>query len=687
MIWASMMWLQVVIRGNGRRLTGVPALLILLAIPTLIAVLAIRFIIVRRQARAARAGQAQAQAELAALVAAMTDTVVVIDRDGTFRRVVETGAHEKYGATTDLTGKNIADIVPPEAAEIVRATTVQVIATGKTIVTEITVPIEGSPTPFLATASPFDDRSALWVSRDISAQKQAQAELAASETRYRLLFEQNPCAMWVYEVDSLRIVQANDAAVEQYGYTRDEFMRMTLRDLRAPEEAERLESMLRETQFELPYTHLARHRKKDGTPIDVEVRGQPLPIDNRRTRIVVVTDVTERTRLEARLRQSQKLEAVGALAGGVAHDFNNVLTVVGTYGRLLSSALPKDSELSSLVDEILMAADRATALTGQLLSFSRGRVVQPRLLDLRHLLHEVRPMLARLIGEDIELVVHSDDAALMLIGDPTELTQVLLNLVVNARDAMPTGGLLTIEAGRANLTEEYSVLYPGTAPGRHVVLSVSDTGIGMSAATQSRIFEPFFTTKPEGKGTGLGLSTVFGIVKQSGGSIWVYSEPERGTMFKVYFPEAMDDIAPKTPTPAAVPIVPERRSSPPSEHAGVLVVEDDPIVRRVAVRVLERAGHAVYAVADGEEALDLMTRYHVDVVVTDTVMPNMGGRELASRLAHEYPDVAVVLTSGYTADTLQRQGPMPDAVTFVEKPYTPESLERAVHDALNALAR
>ncbi len=397
--------------------------------------------------------------------------------------------------------------------------------------------------------------------------------------------------------------------------------------------------------------------------------------DGKRKLVGTVQDITERVQLESQLRQSQKMDAVGRLAGGVAHDFNNMLTAVGGYGQLLRDATPENPELHPLIDGVLSATRRASELTQQLLAFSRGRVLQPRVLDVRESVRGDESLLSRLIGEDVELVLRLDADAPLVLADPTQITQVLLNLVVNARDAMPGGGRLVIDTGTVTLSETGTVQYPGMRPGVHAVISVSDTGTGMSAETQARIFEPFFTTKPEGQGTGLGLSTVFGIVQQSGGGIWVISEPGRGTTFTVYLPECLGQA---NSTPAVESI----KAAPRTLQATVLVVEDDETVRQVSRMILEQRGYVVKEAKNGIEALDVLDRVDVDVVVTDTVMPKMGGRELAGRLAAEHPGLPVILASGYTADALQREGPMPDLLLFLQKPFDPETLDTTVQEAL-----
>jgi nitrogen-specific signal transduction histidine kinase/CheY-like chemotaxis protein len=395
---------------------------------------------------------------------------------------------------------------------------------------------------------------------------------------------------------------------------------------------------------------------------------------------LIATDVSHRRDLEAELRQAQKLEAVGRLAGGVAHDFNNLLTAITGFTRFALNDVPPASSVREDLDQALLAAERAATLTRQLLAFSRQQVLQPQVLDLNEVVAAIQPMLRRVIGEDITMhhVLAASTAAVR--ADRGQLEQVLVNLVVNARDAMPSGGVLTIETADVVLDAAEAAVTPGAAAGPHVMLAVTDTGVGMSADTRDRIFEPFFTTKEPGRGTGLGLATVFGIVRQSGGSIWVYSEPGQGTTFKIYLPRYDGPAeSPRLATPTSVPRVSGR----------VLVVEDDPAVRSVAVRVLNRGGFEVVEATNGREGL---TAYRtlggaVDAILTDLVLPEMGGRAMIEALAAEGAPPPVVYMSGYTAEAMSAQSVLEPGELFVEKPFTPDVLLRKIREALQGAAR
>ena len=392
--------------------------------------------------------------------------------------------------------------------------------------------------------------------------------------------------------------------------------------------------------------------------------------------LAIQQDVTDQRLLEDQLRQAQKMEAVGRLAGGVAHDFNNLLTVISSYSELLLGDLPAADPRRADLEEIRKAAGGAAALTRQLLAFSRKQVLQPTVLDLNAVVAGADKMLKRLIGEDIDLVsVLSPDVGAVR-ADAGQVEQVIMNLAVNARDAMPEGGKLTIETANLELDATYTDQHRAVSPGAYVLLSVSDTGTGMDEHTKARVFEPFFTTKEQGKGTGLGLATVYGIVKQSGAFIWVYSELGRGTTFKIYFPR-VEDVA----SAPAAPTAPESLRGTET----VLVAEDAAAVRAVIQQVLASHGYQVLEAADGRSALELGARHEgpVHLLVTDVVMPEMSGRQLADRLQERRPTLKVLFVSGYTDDAIVRHGILEPGIAFLQKPFTPEALARKVREALD----
>ena len=428
------------------------------------------------------------------------------------------------------------------------------------------------------------------------------------------------------------------------------------------------------TQF-TEFTEQYRIVIPDGPTRFVQAKGRIITDElGARKLIGTVQDISERVDLESRLRHIQKLDAIGKLAGGLAHDFNNLLTVIdGCVGLL--AANPNDPDRDEFLAEIRDAGRRGSAMTRQLLAFSRQQVLQPRVFDLNETVRGLNPMLRRLVDERISLETQLDAADAQIRADPGQIEQVLLNLVVNARDAMPGGGKLRIETTNVTLDETYCLLYPAAHPGTHVVIAVSDTGVGIPHDQLDLIFEPFFTTKPPGKGTGLGLATVHGIVQQSGGHVSVYSEPGRGSTFRLYFPTqtVSDDGDQSRATEASATKGTET----------ILLVEDDRSVRVTASAVLRRAGYKVLEATDGNEALAVCRdpQHRLDLVLTDVVMPNMGGRELAAALRTESPDLPVILMSGYTRDASILSGD--PGLAFLEKPFTTESLTHRVRQALD----
>jgi two-component system cell cycle sensor histidine kinase/response regulator CckA len=513
------------------------------------------------------------------------------------------------------------------------------------------------------------------VFRDVTARRVAQRALEESEHQYRLLFENNPQPMWVYDLETLAFLAVNQAAIQGYGYSREEFLAMTIRDIRPAEDVPRLLANV-QSSTGLHTDGPWRHRRKDGSLTTVEIAAHPLRFHSREARLVMVNDISERTSLEQQFHQAQRLESVGRLAGGVAHDFNNLLAVINGYADLLAQDMPAASSGSSIVAEIRAAGERAASLTQQLLAFSRKQLVQPAVLNLNQIVRDVEKMLRRLIGEDIELVIRADEALGNVRADAGHLQQILMNLAVNARDAMPDGGRLLIETANVVLDAHYEQTHNGARSGPHVLLAVSDNGSGMPPEVREHIFEPFFTTKPTGTGTGLGLATVYGMVKQIGGWIWVYSEPAQGSVFKIYLPRA--DAAVPQPRPEI------RRNLRGSET--ILVVEDQDEVRHMTATALGRYGYRVLTAASGEEAQRLAAGYPdmIHLLLTDVIMPGITGRELAERMTAERRGMAVLYMSGYTDQTMARGGVLDPGVRLLAKPFTPSQLAEKVRDALGA---
>ncbi|HXL08392.1 MAG TPA: PAS domain S-box protein [Gemmatimonadales bacterium] len=514
--------------------------------------------------------------------------------------------------------------------------------------------------------------------RDISERKEAEQALRDSEEQYRSLVEGVRDVIFALSPDGV-IASLNPAFETITGSPREQWLGKPFDQLVHPEDLPlALELFGRVVRGEERPTAQFRIRTSRSDYRLAEFSATAQLRDERLIGILGIgRDVTERVQLEQQLRQAQKMEAVGRLAGGIAHDFNNILTAITGYADLLLEDLaPKDPRRQD-AEEIHKAADRAAGLTRQLLAFSRQQVLQPRVLDLNALVSELEKMLRRLLGEDVKLATVLAPALGRVRADAGQLEQVIMNLAVNARDAMPTGGKLTIETADVEFDGGYAAEHYPAPPGKYAMLAVSDTGTGMDPATQAHLFEPFFTTKEKGKGTGLGLATVYGIVKQSGGFIWVYSERGVGTTFKMYLPRVDAAADPASGRPAPAPVA---RGS-----ETVLVAEDEAPVRAVARHALERYGYHVLEAASAEAALDVAQRYSgpIHVLLTDVIMPGMSGRDLAARLATLRPETRVIYMSGYTDDAITRHGVLEPGFVFVQKPFTPDALARTVRDVLD----
>ncbi|MES1185352.1 MAG: PAS domain S-box protein [Myxococcales bacterium] len=630
----------------------------------------------------------------------------------------------------------------------------------------------------------------------------AQKTVRESEATHRQFFDSNPNPSYVVDVASLQVLDVNDAALALYGYSREEFMRLNLRDLRHPDDEPRLTQLLQRAGNGIT-SGPARHRRKDGSVIHVEGGSHLATFEGRPARLVVLSDQTKRVQAEAerdeharrlqrtldamregytimdrelryvfvnraaaeqtqltteqllghspvelypgfagskihqalksavdhgkhqrieeeflrpsgersyfelniqpvpeglvvlsidqterrqaesqrdsleeQLRQAQKLEAVGRLAGGVAHDFNNVLSVILGYSEDLISGMDASDPRLQDLQEIETAAQRAAALTRQLLLFSRQQVLDPKVLDLNDVLANMDRMLGRVLGEQIELKLLLSEDLGRVRADRGNLEQVVMNLAFNARDAMPHGGRLTLETTNVIADEAFVSQHLGCKPGAYVRLAVTDTGTGMDAATRARIFEPFFSTKEQGKGTGLGLATVFGIVRQSGGGVWVYSEPGRGTTFKVYLPRIDAELDTPEPPYAALDLTGDET---------ILLVEDEPAVREVARRILERHGYRVLAAESPDDARRLCQSEGgtIHLLLTDVVMPGCSGAQLAQQLAGARPGLKVLYISGYTDGSIDSHGVLAPGASFLQKPFTSDSLAGKVRSVLN----
>ena len=501
-----------------------------------------------------------------------------------------------------------------------------------------------------------------------------------SDERYGMLFGSNPQPMWVFDIDTLAFLEVNEAAIRHYGYSRDEFLSMTIMDILPSEDSPGLHHGLERTGTSRGEVALIQHQRKDGTIIDMELVSHEMELDGRRARLVLATDISERTRTRAalhqseeQLRQAQRMDAAGRLAGGVAHDFNNLLTTIRGFSDLLLRDIPASDRRHKDVEQIRKAADRGAVLARQLLSFGRQQTVEPRPIELNTVVSSMEGLIQRLIGADIRLVTELRPGLGEVKMDPAQLEQVLINLVLNARDAMLTGGTLTIETGERQISG--TTRGRSVRPGRYIVLAVSDTGSGMNNDTMSLAFAPFFTAQAPGSRAGLGLSIVYSIVKQNGGVVRVSSEPGLGTTVKVFFPrvEGEDLSVPETP----------------ASYRGdetVLLVEDEDGVRELIWKILTDHGHTVLEARHGRDALTVASghQYPIQLLLSDVVMPEMGAGELADQLLAARPDMKVLFISGYTNDEVVRRGISGKDAAFIQKPFTTENLMKKVRKVLDA---
>lgn len=521
----------------------------------------------------------------------------------------------------------------------------------------------------------------LGISLDVTERKRLAEERDALLARLQLQFERIPLAYVQFDAD-LRVTDWNPAAERIFGFAKEEVLGMgppyeKIVPVSFRAEAEPLLARIR--AGDMSAHSVNPNLTKDGRTITCEWFNTPLVDEGGRFTglLCLAQDLTERLLLEEQLRQAQKMEAFGQLAGGVAHDFNNLLTIINGYSDIVLDTLPADDPNRELLAEIHKAGQRSAGLTRQLLAFSRQQVLALRVLDLNAVVGNTASMLRRVIGEDVKLTTTMASGLWPVKADPGQIEQILLNLAVNARDAMPTGGKLTIETSNIELDEIYVASHPGARAGSHVLLAVSDTGCGMSAAVQAKIFEPFFTTKGPGKGTGLGLATVYGIVKQSGGHVDVYSKVGVGTSFKIYLPRT-EPAGERAKSDSALRALPRGTET-------VLVVEDDELVRTLARHILQLAGFVVLEAADGDEALKVATGHtgRIHILVTDVVTPGLSGGAAAELLAEQHPGLRVLFMSGYTDDAVVRHGVLHDKVNFLQKPFTPAALAWKVREMLD----
>jgi PAS domain S-box-containing protein len=598
---------------------------------------------------------------LQGITSGTTDAVFVKDLQGRYLMMNPAGARFLGRTVNEVIGKDDTELFDDaETGRVIMELDRKVLQSGEMQTFEEGGTAAGVTRTYLSNKGPYRDASGrivglLGICRDITDRKLADEEMRQSQQKLRIHFEHTPLAVVEWDLE-FRVADWNPSAERIFGYSRQEALGKHASFI-VPQEYRQLVDQVWKELIE--QTGGARSTNdnitKNGARISCEWYNTPLVDESGRVLGVasLVQDVTERVALEERLRQSQKMEAVGRLAGGVAHDFNNLLTVI-------------------------LAADRASGITRQLLAFSRKQVLSPRVINLNDIMMNLDSLLRRLIGEDIEvLTVPANDLG-SVKADPGQIEQVIMNLALNARDAMPNGGKLTLETANITLDETYAQRHRPAEPGRYVMLAVTDTGHGMSAETQARIFEPFYTTKEIGKGTGLGLSMVYGIIKQSGGNIWVYSEPDRGTSFKIYLP--------RVDQPVELTGAETRSKTVQRGTETILLVEDDPQLRQLSSSVLTHCGYKVLAAGGPEEGLAICKENHRDIrlLVTDVVMPRMNGRQLAEQIAQISPSVKVLYISGYTSNAIVHYGVLDPGLWFLPKPFTLSALVAKVREVLDA---
>jgi two-component system, cell cycle sensor histidine kinase and response regulator CckA len=634
-----------------------------------------------------RSNSNENQSRLEALIGSIDEIVFELAPDGTFLNIWTANEQLLYRPRHELIGKRVADVIGEDFFRPFAHIVDRVLATGRGEELEYSLDVPAGKRWFLGRINRIPSADGVQytlclVVRDITDRKYAEEKLLVSEEKFSKAFHLGPDAITITSAADGRYIEVNDNFLRLTGFTRDELIGRASLDLGVwanPKDRQQAVALLKRSgEFRDLEIRIAI---KSGEVRTVQMSAHTIELAGQACIIAIIRDVTDRRALEVQLRQAQKMEAVGRLAGGVAHDFNNLLVGILGYSELLKKKLADQNSLLRMANEINFAAMRARDLTSRLLALSHRQVLQPAVLDLNALVRQCERLLRPIIGEDVQVVLRLDPKIATVKADPAQLEQVILNLALNARDAMPSGGTLSLETCNIQADAALARQYPGLIPGCYVRSWISDTGHGISPDVMPRIFEPFFTTKDVGKGSGLGLSTVYGVVKQSGGCVTVSSEPGQGAAFGVYLPRASE--LPDRRTPA----LQVAASSTGTET--ILLVEDEAVVRNLVCEVLRENGYVVLSAASGADAMKVTAEHSkpIDLLITDVVMPEMSGPELANTLRRTRSEMRVLYMSGYTDDAeLVRQG-LPETCPFIRKPYTPLQFLQKVRETLEAAPR
>jgi two-component system cell cycle sensor histidine kinase/response regulator CckA len=639
--------------------------------------------------RAGRARQEASDARYREMVETAQDLIWAFDLDGRVGYINQHACRAIFGVdAAEMIGRPWADFVAPAERAGLEQALAGVLAGGTMLHVPVTaIRKDGAPLDLLVNAMPQRVNGRITgvtgTSVDVTAQRSRERDLQL----FRALMDRSSDGILILEARTRQILDVNQTICRWLDYTRDELLTCALKDLVIPHPTMTWEELGAES-YRLghsgdptapPLVLQVEYRRRDGVALPREAALGYVMVQGREYAVVVLRDVSERRRLEQQLHQSLKMEGVGRLAGGIAHDFNNMLTAIGGYTEIALDTIGPDHPAVADLAEVLASAGRAAALTQQLLAFARKQVIRPRLISLNDLVRRTDGLLGRVLGDDIRITARLSEDLWPVHADPGQFEQILVNLAVNARDAMAGGGTLAFGTANVTLDADWARVHPEVVPGDYVRLTIADTGIGMTKAVQEHVFEPFFTTKDAGKGTGLGLATCHGIVKQSGGHIWLRSAPGEGTTFTIHLPRASGEVAAVVPPATAFPPLAEGSET-------ILLVEDDPLVRQFAATALQRTGYRVIEAATGEEAIDLAEKMGdpVHLLLSDVIMPGMNGPEVARRVLAVHPEARVLFASGYAGDPLGYHGPALEGLAFLQKPYSLATVTARVREALDA---